>query len=113
LDALAASRVFRRPLDQIHDLARRIDELQMRAARAIDSRLVRARDRLGGLSGQLESLSPLAVLGRGYSLTQRVDDGQLITDASQVAPGQQVATRLSRGQLVSRIERVTPDDPQP
>jgi exodeoxyribonuclease VII large subunit len=83
-----------------------VDELQMRAARAIENRLVRGKDGLAGLAGRLESLSPLAVLGRGYSLTQRADDGRLITNSGDVAAGEQIVSRLASGQLVSRVERV-------
>ncbi len=110
LDAMAAGRVFRRPLERVHDLARRVDELQLRAARAMRNCVVRARDRLAGLSGKLESLSPLAVLRRGYSLTQCTDDGQLITDPDDVSTGQQITTRLAHGGLVSRVEQVTRDE---
>jgi exodeoxyribonuclease VII large subunit len=110
LDALAAGRVFRRPLERVHDLARRVDELQLRAARAMRNCVVRARDRLAGLSGKLESLSPLAVLRRGYSLTQRSEDGRLITNPDDVGAGQQITTRLAGGGLISRVERVTKDE---
>jgi exodeoxyribonuclease VII large subunit len=110
LDALAAGRVFRRPLERVHDLARRVDELQLRAARAMRNCVVRARDRLAGLSGKLESLSPLAVLRRGYSLTQRSEDGRLITNPDDVGAGQQITTRLAGGGLISRVERVVKDE---
>jgi len=48
--------------------------------------------------GKLEAMSPLAVLERGYSLT-RTPDGAVITDAAQVAPGDQVRVRLLHGEL--------------
>jgi len=105
LDAVARARVFRRPLEMIHDRGRRLDELDARAARAVNARLDSARHRLATIAGRLESLSPLAVLGRGYSLT-RTDDGQLVRDAKQLAPGQQITTRFAQGEATSRVERV-------
>ena len=110
LDALAQSRVLRRPLDGIHDLSRYLDELQLRAVRAVGRSSSQAKERLAGFAGRLESLSPLAVLARGYSLTQRSHDGHLITDARQVATGDQITTRFARGQVHSRVEQCDVDD---
>jgi exodeoxyribonuclease VII large subunit len=106
LDALAARRVFRKPLDRVHDLARRVDELQTRGDRALRQRLIRARRDADGLAARLESLSPLAVLARGYSLTTRAADGQLVRDAATLSPGDRITTRFAAGQAVSRVEEV-------
>jgi exodeoxyribonuclease VII large subunit len=67
LDALAQHRAFRKPFERIQDRARQFDELDLRAARAVRYLLERSRERLRGMAGQLESLSPLGVLQRGYS----------------------------------------------
>lgn len=69
-------------------------------------RLLAARRQADGMAAQLESLSPLAVLGRGYSLTQRVADGQIVRNSAILSPGEVIATRFFRGQAVSRVERV-------
>jgi exodeoxyribonuclease VII large subunit len=106
LDALPASTVFRRPFQRVFDLARRMDELNVRANRAVRGRARLARQQADTLAGRLESLSPLAVLGRGYSLTQRTSDGGLIRAAADLSPGEQITTRFARGQAISRVERV-------
>ena len=108
LDALARHRVFRRPLERIHELARRLDELEGRASRAMRQHLRRARQQIESTAARLESLSPLAVLGRGYSLTQRAADGQVIRDASELTPGEQIRTRFARGESISRVEQAGP-----
>jgi exodeoxyribonuclease VII large subunit len=56
-------------------------------------------------------VSPLAVLGRGYSITRRADDGAALTAATGVKPGDALETRLARGTLRSRVESVHPDEP--
>lgn len=106
LDGLAQSRSLRRPWDRIHDLARLIDELSQRSARAVQWSLERARERLGRAAGRLEALSPLAVLGRGYSLTESLDRGGVVTRAEDVAVGERLRTRLSAGQVISVVETI-------
>jgi exodeoxyribonuclease VII large subunit len=108
LDALAGSHVFRRPFQTVFELARRLDELDSRAIRAIRSRARTARQHIDTAAGRLESLSPLSVLGRGYSLTQRTSDSQLIRAAVELSPGEQITTRLAQGQTISRVERIEP-----
>ena len=105
LSALAERRVLRRPRERIHDLARQLDEMEIRSQRAAHRCVSRAGDQLRALTAQLESLSPLAVLGRGYSLTTRAVDGCIIHHAEQVVAGELIHTQLARGQLVSRVEQ--------
>jgi exodeoxyribonuclease VII large subunit len=107
LDALATHRVFRRPQERLHDLSRQLDDLQARACRAIGHRMEGARSTAAALAGRLESLSPLAVLQRGYSLTRRQDDDRLIQRASDLHAGQRIVTRFAEGQVVSRVEEVS------
>jgi exodeoxyribonuclease VII large subunit len=106
LEALAAGRVFRRPLERVQVLARRLDELAGRAGRAAGGRIELVRANLRALAGRLESLSPLAVLARGYSLTTRLADGALVRSARQLAVGERLVTRLAEGEVTSRVEAV-------
>ncbi|MEZ6113126.1 MAG: exodeoxyribonuclease VII large subunit [Pirellulaceae bacterium] len=108
LDALARRRPFVRPFDLIHDRARRLDELEQRTERAFGRRLERLDDRLGALAARLDGLSPLRVLGRGYSVTQRAADGQVVRDASDVGVGDEILTRLAAGSIRSRVESAEP-----
>jgi exodeoxyribonuclease VII large subunit len=108
LEWLAARRAFRKPFDLVHDLQRRLDDLASRGDRALRQRVSLARRHLDATTARLESLSPLGVLGRGYSLTQRLADGRLIRDAAELLPGDLLATRFAKGQAVSRVERVEP-----
>jgi exodeoxyribonuclease VII large subunit len=106
---LAERRAFRLPLERIRDAERRLDELAERLARVARQRLERLQQAVGAAAARLETLSPLNVLGRGYSLT-RSESGQVIRDAAQVRPGGRLETLLHRGRLMSRVEEVAPPD---
>jgi exodeoxyribonuclease VII large subunit len=106
LDALAGCRAFRKPLERIQLQEQRLDDLAARGLRAIGARLDAAGAQLSQRAGRLESLSPLAVLARGYSVTTRQRDGAVVREADQVAVGDHLRTRLREGQLLSRVESV-------
>lgn len=69
------------------------------------TRLDAARAGLAGAAGRLESLSPLAVLGRGYAIVRRSDDGAIVRRAEDVAPGDDVAVRLGDGEIEAEVRR--------
>jgi len=106
LDALANSRVFRRPTQRVHDLAQRLDELASRASRAISHRVTHAQGHLDALGDQLQSLNPRAVLRRGYSITRKADDNQVVRSARELTTGQSLVTQFSEGEVRSVVEKV-------
>ena len=112
LDAVADRRAFRSPLDRVRDQEKRLDELADRLKRSAVTPLDRSRQRVAALAARLQSLSPLNVLARGYSLTQTAD-GRVLHDASGIRPGDVLRTRLARGELVSRVEDVHPAEEMP
>ncbi|MDE0884531.1 MAG: exodeoxyribonuclease VII large subunit [Myxococcota bacterium] len=64
----------------------------------------RRRSGLAQAAGRLDSLSPLAVLGRGYALATRARDGAIVRAASEVAVGEVLDLRLGEGVLEARVE---------
>ncbi len=112
LDALVSRPTFARPLDGVHHRSRQADDLAARLHGAIRVQLRVEQSRVAAISGKLDSLSPLAVLGRGYSLTHEVASGHLITAAQQLRSGQQIATRLAQGTVVSTVDTVENSNPK-
>jgi exodeoxyribonuclease VII large subunit len=106
LERVAAARPFRRPHDLVLDLSRRLDELATRSGRAMRASASEHRGRLAMLAGKLESLSPLAVLERGYSITLDAKSGRVVRDASKLKVGQSITTRLARGAATSTVEEL-------
>ena len=107
VDALAQSAALTRPLDRIHHLDRRLDELAERAKMATQRLLERQSSRMAQAAAQLEALSPLGVLNRGYSVTrtQRLD---VINDVNSLSIGEPISTQFASGWVISRIEQINP-----
>ncbi len=108
LDGLASRGVFVRPFQQVHDEMTRLDELDVRLRRAIRQQAVASKQQLDLAAATLDALSPLKVLGRGYSITRRAETGELVTASDQLAIGDRITTILAAGQLTSRIESTEP-----
>jgi exodeoxyribonuclease VII large subunit len=88
------------------DVRRRFGALRTRLVAAdgrlrssIDRRLHAADARLRGVAARLESLSPLAVLARGYAVCWNEDRTTIIRDAAAVESGARVHVKLERGEL--------------
>jgi exodeoxyribonuclease VII large subunit len=62
-----------------------------------------------GAVEKLSSLSPLNILGRGYSITFGALDGAVIKEAGALEPGDKIRTRLHKGQIISKVEEVKRD----
>ncbi len=97
---------FRRPKDWLYEKGQTLDEWDGRLDRAGHLIIERFSQQLQQKITHLESLSPLAVLARGYSMTFVHPDGPLVLDASTLQPGQQIRTRLAQGSAISRVEDV-------
>lgn len=107
LTELAGRRVFRVPLERVRTHEQKLDDLSARMQRALKRRIAQAGERLQATAGRLESLSPLNVLSRGYSLTRKQADGAVIRRSEQVKAGDLLVTRLQEGEIVSRVENDT------
>jgi exodeoxyribonuclease VII large subunit len=76
----------------------RLDDLQARAAAALGYRVSLGRARWRGLDQALHTVSPLAVLARGYAVVTN-PAGQVVRSVSQVQPGDALRVRVSDGEF--------------
>jgi exodeoxyribonuclease VII large subunit len=106
LDGLAQRRALRLPLERLRELERRLDEGGERLHRGAHQRLEQVRERLQAQAARLETLSPLNVLGRGYSLTRREADRAVIRSPDQLRPGERLVTDVADGRIISRVEEL-------
>jgi exodeoxyribonuclease VII large subunit len=105
---LAQRRALQAPLDRVRELERRLDDWDERLRRGMQRRLQLARQRAEGAVARLESLSPLKVLARGYSLT-RLPTGEIVRSVQQAEPGATIEVLVPDGRLQARVERVETD----
>jgi exodeoxyribonuclease VII large subunit len=89
----------------VREAAQRVDDLGLRMSHRVALDAQSARHRLTQLEAQLRVLSPMAVLGRGYSIT-RDGDGRVLRRSADARPGQHVITTLSDGSLESDVTTV-------
>jgi exodeoxyribonuclease VII large subunit len=102
---------------EARDLRRRVGSTRTRLATArsrLDAAVIRSRHtsrtRLGTLAARLESLSPLAVLGRGYAVCWDGERQAILRDAAAVADGAAIRVTLARGELRARVTARFPDE---
>jgi exodeoxyribonuclease VII large subunit len=86
---------------------RELDALAGAMAVAIRNFLLLRRGGLEQLTGELDALSPLAILERGYALVFD-SSGQLVKDAERVKVGEEIRARLARGSISSVVTKRNP-----
>lgn len=77
---------------------------------ALAARVHAADARFRAVAARLDSLSPLAVLARGYAVCWNADRTRIVRRASDTAPGDRVHVTLERGELTCNVERA--DEPK-
>jgi exodeoxyribonuclease VII large subunit len=91
------------PQRRVQTERQRLDERGRRASAALGHCLEIASERLKGLDNRLRSLSPSAVLNRGYSIVTRRLDGRLVSRVLQVQKGDELKVRVQDGEFESRV----------
>jgi len=102
LSAIEARSVIQRPMTLVDQRRMDLDVCGERATRAIQLMTERRRRELGSVAASLQALSPLQVLARGYSLTQRYD-GTIVRNANDVSTGDVLRTQLAGGVIFSKV----------
>ena len=67
------------------------------------------KDRLMAVSSQLDNLNPVSILARGYSVTIRGTDGKIIRDVKELSVGDEITSKLARGEVHSKVTKLLDD----
>ncbi|MDD5153210.1 MAG: exodeoxyribonuclease VII large subunit [Desulfovibrionales bacterium] len=97
----------RHPREQIRTARFRVDVLRRELEVKTGQHLAQQGASLRELAARLEGANPVAILGRGYSITELWPDGKILRDTKDVAIDSPVRVRLSKGKLFCRVEKVT------
>lgn len=95
----AGSRIVERASAQVTQMQSRLDF-------SIQNELKRRVSDVQRQAAVLESLSPLKVLGRGFSVTLSADGKRVVRSVSDMNPDDLIETRLADGRVLSRVESV-------
>lgn len=90
------------PLNAIRHEQQRLDYLWERLGHSAQEIIQHSKNRVTSNARQLDALSPLKVLGRGYSITTHPEHG-VITNSDQVQSGDVVTTRTHDGEFKSTV----------
>jgi len=97
LSSLAAQLRYSSPERRIHSERQRVDELARRAHSSLTHRLQLQSTHVKGMQKRLAALSPHAVLGRGYAVVTRKEDGRVVSRVAQASDVMNV--RVSDGEF--------------
>ncbi|WP_318467582.1 exodeoxyribonuclease VII large subunit [Photobacterium leiognathi] len=90
------------PASLVRNAQRNLERSEQRLYDALDRKLLNARHKLAVAAEKLETVSPLATLARGYSIT-RNEQGDVIRKASQVNAGDTLITTVTDGEIHSSV----------
>ncbi|NIG21835.1 exodeoxyribonuclease VII large subunit [Pantoea sp. Al-1710] len=95
------------PQGRILRAQQQMQQWQYRLQQGMEKQLNHNRQRFGNLAAQLEGVSPLATLARGFSVTTDTQ-GQLVKKTQQLHKGDLLRTRLDDGWVESQVTALEP-----
>lgn len=101
------------PQERLREAAQRLDELWLRLDRAIRLHWERRKAAWERVAVQLDALSPLRVLDRGYGIVHDATSGAVLRSAADVRPGRRLRLRFADGEagVVGEGGADAPSDP--
>lgn len=102
VEGIANKGPLKDPFWRIDQNRQRLDSLQMRLQEGMTRFVIDKNGILNLLAAKLDLLSPLAILGRGYSLTYNAE-GLLLRTVSQVELHERIKIRLGEGSLSCQV----------
>ncbi len=91
------------PSERLARLKNTLTELELHLSYSIEGKVSERRRQLEALSGRMEALSPLKVLGRGYTLVQDPVTSELVKSTKDAKTGREVALVFHDGKTRARI----------
>lgn len=107
---VALRHMLKSPLDRLLEKQQLLDELNSGLFNNMKYYLNITKERALSLMQRLDTLSPLSILSRGYSLSMVLPEGAIVKDAASLKKGDKVKTVLERGAFISSVQEVISDE---
>lgn len=109
LSSCSARLTSNSPSHQLQKAQNQLQSANERLGVAIDRKQTQCKSRFELLARALHSVSPMAVLDRGYALVKKQD--RLVLNAASLLPGDKVTTKLANGEFSALVSAVSPGEP--
>ena len=103
LDRLSQKLAHFHPKEKLIRNKHQLEVLENKLINSLRQILQQQKNRLGIAANNLNTLSPLSTLGRGYSITRDKNSLQVITKISQVSSQQNISVLLSDGEIDCQV----------
>jgi len=103
-NSLKEKLLYRNPHEKAEGYGLKISQLTKELSGAIQQILGERENQVKQLISNLDNLSPLAILKRGYSITRRYPSDEIVKDALAVVRGEKVRVKFYRGEILCEVE---------
>ncbi len=94
------------PMDKVRELRERLKVCEKKNQREIMISLQGRRDRLSALSARLETLNPLNVLQRGYSIVYKLPEEEIVRESRKISLKDRLKIHFHRGQAECTVDHI-------
>lgn len=105
VSALASARSLKSPINYLNDQRLRLDYTHRRLSAASVDLVNRNRQQFVRLTSKLDAMSPLKVLGRGYSVALN-ENGKLVKSVKTVKSGERLTVQIEDGKILTQVQEV-------
>jgi exodeoxyribonuclease VII large subunit len=103
-NSLREKLLYRDPRERAAECGLMVSRLGRDLSGAIQRRIWETENQVKQLVSNLDNLSPLAILKRGYSITRKYPSDEIIKDAGAVTKGERVKVKFHRGEILCEVE---------
>ena len=108
LGYILKNRIWRNPELIISDQRQEFDNISNEFSTAMENYFRDKHDEIAKLSLKLDGLSPLKILSRGYSITEKLEEDrtEVVSSVDDLKRGDLIKTLLNNGQVLSEVKKI-------
>jgi exodeoxyribonuclease VII large subunit len=100
------------PANQSRNLNAMVEQNKYKLLNLLNNIINKNAADLRELRVQLQTLSPIAILNRGYSITRTIPDLNVVMDSRMVSIGQDLEVMVAKGSLTCRVKGKSENGPE-